>query len=115
MLRIDRWRLLEFCTKKYVLFTTYFMSSFQYGIFNVLYGLVSTLKTALHLGTVLQLGFKLQLFHSFCTVISQLDCPQIASQSCCELGFRRRVAHFRVSQQIRLIFGQELIPRGPEL
>ena len=29
MLRIDRWRLLEFSTKKYVLFTTYFMSSFQ--------------------------------------------------------------------------------------
>ena len=29
MLRIDRWRLLEFSTKKYVLFTTYFMNSFQ--------------------------------------------------------------------------------------
>ena len=26
---VDRWRLLEFSTKKYVLFTTYFMSSFQ--------------------------------------------------------------------------------------
>ena len=29
MLRIDRWRLLGFSTKKYVLFTEYFMSSFQ--------------------------------------------------------------------------------------
>ena len=29
MLRIYKWRLLEFSTKKYVLFTTYFMSSFQ--------------------------------------------------------------------------------------
>ena len=29
MLRIYKWRLWEFCNKKYVLFTTYFMSSFQ--------------------------------------------------------------------------------------
>ena len=38
MLRIYKWRLLEFSTKKYVLFTTYFMSSFQITwYFDVLY------------------------------------------------------------------------------
>ena len=49
------------------------------------------------------------------TVITQLDWPQIAKDASCELGLRRQVVHFRVSQRIRLIFGQELIPRGPEL
>ena len=29
VLRIDRWFLLEFSTKKHVLFTTYFMASFR--------------------------------------------------------------------------------------
>ena len=83
-------------------------------IFNVLYDLVSTLKNSRTFGYRFTIGFYIQLFHSYCTVISQPDWPQIASQSC-ELGPRRQVAHFLVSQRIRLILGQKNCPRGPEL
>ena len=82
-----------------MVFSTYFMTAFR------------LIKTAIHLGTVLPLIFHIQLFHSQCIVISQLNWLQIARQSS-EQGLRPRVAHFDVSKGIRLIFVQKLYPEA---
>ena len=73
---VDRWRLLEFSTKKYVLFTTYFMSSFQITFFNVLYGLVSTLKNSLTFG------------YRFTIVLSNKVIPQLLYSYFTLTGYR---------------------------
>ena len=84
-----------------------------HGICNVLYGLVSTLKNSSIFRYRSSMVFFIQLIHSYCRFISQLHAPQIASKSF-ELGLRGRLAHFHVSQPIRVIRGQEFVSRGPD-
>ena len=79
ILRIDRWLLCEFSTKKYVLFTTYFMSSFQ--ITSTWY-FQRTLWPRFDCKSSCTFGvFHIQLFHSCYTVMSQLDFDKITNQS----------------------------------